>query len=250
MDADRPLEPRRVAIAPFDCLARAGRLVEGDYWLLVGISTVGILIASFVPFGLLAAPMYAGIYMAFRAKERGRPVAFEQLFSRFDTFVQGLIATLVYLGVVLVVTLPVYLVAGFSIVGGAAAMEEHNKGLGIALFCVAGLGYLVAIVLAFAAQVAFTFTYAILAEHAVDGLTALRLSARAARMNFWGVLGLVLLVALISLVSAFLCLLPIVFLMPFLVGAAWIAYRKVFGEPPPGALPGEPADDAPSPTVA
>jgi hypothetical protein len=238
-------EPRRVAIAPIDCIQGAGRLIAGDYGVFLGITLVGVLIAAMVPFGLLAAPMYAGIFMAFRNKELGRPVAFDTLFSRFDTFVQGLIATLVYFAVIVAVSLPVYFVAMAGVIGGGAAMEENNEGLGIVLFCLAGLAYLLAFAFAIVAQVAFTFTYALITEHSIDGLAALRLSFRAARMNFWGVLGLVLLVALISLVSMALCFLPLLFVLPYLTGATWVAYRKVFGGKEPDAVLGGTAGGVP-----
>ena len=102
-------EFRRADLRAFELLGQAKALVGPDYWLLFGICAVGFILGSLVPFGIIMGPMMCGIYMTYRAKERGQPLEFGMLFKGFDKFVDSLIATLIMLGLSLVLIVPVVL---------------------------------------------------------------------------------------------------------------------------------------------
>ena len=47
-------EFQRVAIEPMDCLSKSWEYLKPKYWLMLGITLVGMLIAGLVPFAILA----------------------------------------------------------------------------------------------------------------------------------------------------------------------------------------------------
>lgn len=68
---------RRGAVQPMVCLQAGWALVEEKYWLFVGMSFVGILLGSIVPFGILLGPMMCGIYLSLFQLRRGQAVELE-----------------------------------------------------------------------------------------------------------------------------------------------------------------------------
>jgi len=67
----------RNAVAPIEILTEAWNRVRDQYWLFLGITAAGVILASFVPMGILMGPMFCGIYGCFRAQRLGQPVRFE-----------------------------------------------------------------------------------------------------------------------------------------------------------------------------
>jgi hypothetical protein len=49
------VEFQRVPLGPVDCLTAAKQLMGEQYWLFLGISVVGMLIASAVPLGIYSS---------------------------------------------------------------------------------------------------------------------------------------------------------------------------------------------------
>ena len=82
------------AVRPVECLRAGWDLVKGDYWLLLGITFVGGLIAGLAPLGVMMGPMMCGIYFCPVSPGPRPPIRFEMLFDGFEHFVPSLIATL------------------------------------------------------------------------------------------------------------------------------------------------------------
>lgn len=89
-----PNEFRTGVINPVECLKQGWELIKDQYWLIFAITLVGILIASFVPFGILLGPIFCGIYYAIFQKMYGLPAKFEDLFKGFSYFGSSLVASL------------------------------------------------------------------------------------------------------------------------------------------------------------
>ena len=49
------------AVRPMKCLEAGFALVKDQYWLLTGVTAVGMLLASLAPLGILQGPMFCGI---------------------------------------------------------------------------------------------------------------------------------------------------------------------------------------------
>jgi len=228
-----------VRLDPAGCISEGWNLVKDQYGLFLGITVVGMLLASFVPFGILAGPMYCGIFLALFMKMRGLPVEFGTLFKGFDYFVESLVVTLLIIAVSIAFAVPMFIVFIVVTAVGASIVDATHSGA-IGAMIIAPLWLLF-----FAAMVAFGvfvsglmfFTYPVLVDRNVQAWPALKLSARAVLANKWGVLGLLVLNWLLSMVGMLLCYVGVFFYMPVMFGSIAVAYRRMFPELAPPAAP-------------
>jgi len=240
---DERLGFERGAVRPVACLRAGWDLVKGNYWLFLGLTVVGTLLAGLAPFGILAGPMMCGIYYALLRRQRGRPVKFEMLFKGFDYFVQSLIATLLMMIPLMVVIIPGYIVV-FSILfatmpmpAPAGAAPAPPPGPPTAFFVAYGVFMLVLVLVSAVVSVAFFFVYPLIVDRKLSGVAAIKLSLRAAGANLAGVVGLVLLNFLLTFVGLLACYVGAFFVMPVHFAAIAVAYRQVFPEDYPPPLP-------------
>src|SRR5438874_338239 len=115
----------RGVVRPVECLSSGFALIKGQYWLILGITVVGILIGALVPMGIIMGPMMCGIYLVLFERMAGRNVRFELLFKGFDYFLQSLIATLLLFAAMIVLLLPLY---AFMIVAFFLFQHRHAAG--------------------------------------------------------------------------------------------------------------------------
>ncbi len=223
-------------IAPLAFIGEAWARVRAQYWLLVGISLVGLLLGSLAPLGLLMGPMMFGIYGCHRALAQGQQVSFEMLFKGFENFLETFIATLLMMAASLVVVLPLVLVMVAAIFGlgvlSAAGAQAHNHAQeGAVLVMVLMFGGVFLLIMAGSMLVGlfFSFTFPLMVDRGLKGVEAVKLSFRAARANFWGLLSLHLVLLLLSLVGVCFCYIGAFLVLPLTFGAHWIAYERVFG---------------------
>ncbi len=226
---DEALPFQRSAIRPMLCLREAWQLVRDQYGLFLGITVVGLLISGAVPFGILMGPMMCGMAMCFLAKRRGETVRFDLLFKGFDHFSESLIASMLIFGASLLVLLPVMLLVMFGGVFAAfSAANRATPGFVVALV-VAGVGLFLVVLLSMFIGALFAFTFPLIADRGMKGTEALKLGAKAALGNLGGLLGLSLLTFLISCAGLCCCYVGVFLVVPFTMGAQFIAYEQVFG---------------------
>lgn len=225
------IEFKSGTVKPVECLKAGYELVRSQYWLFVGISAVGMIIASVVPLGILMGPMMSGIYLALFKQRRGQPVEFGDLFKGFDRFGESLIAALLHMIPIFVILLPTYIVFYISMFAMMAAQggREPEPGVLIGFFAFWGVVWIVLIVFMILISVAFTFAYPLIVDRQLSGLDAVKLSVKAARANFWGLLGLMLLSGLLAFVGILLCYVGWFLVLPITFGAISVAYEQVFG---------------------
>src|SRR5882724_6293398 len=237
-----PISFKRRAVEPMRCLSEGWNLVKDQYWLFVGMCLVGMLIANAVPLGILLGPMMSGVYYSLFQKRRGKPVEFGNLFKGFDYFGPSLIATLIHIVPIVVIVVPAYLVfyLGFILAMIQQQNGEPNPGLVFGFVGIVIVFWCVVIVFVLVFSLLFTFAYPLIVDRGLSGLDAVKLSFSAALANFWRLLGLSLLSALMGLGGALLCFVGIVLVYPIAFGAIAIAYEQVFGL-------GEPVSNLPPP---
>lgn len=220
----------RNAVRPVECIKQGWELIRSQYWLFVGISVVGMLIAGLVPLGILMGPMMCGIYIALFKQRRGQLVEFGDLFKGFDHFGDSLIAALLHMIPIFLILVPTYImfyVSMFAMLGGTGGQPDPGVVLGFFGFW--GLILLVMIVVMILISVVFTFAYPLIVDRRTSGVDAVKLSMKAALANFWGLLGLMLLTSLLGLVGALACYVGAIFVMPISFAAIATAYEQVFG---------------------
>jgi hypothetical protein len=238
-----PISFKRGAIEPMRCLSEGWNLVKDQYWLFVGMCLVGMLIANAVPFGILLGPMMSGVYYSLFQKRRAKPVEFGNLFKGFDYFGPSLIATLTHIVPIVVIVVPAYLVFYLGFILAMLQQQQNgepNPGLVFGFVGVVIVFWVVVIVFIIVFSLLFTFAYPLIVDRGLSGFDAVKLSFRAALANFWRLLGLSLLSAVLGLGGALLCFVGIVLVYPIAFAAIAIAYEQVFGL-------GEPVSNLPPP---
>ena len=240
-----PMEFRRGAVAPMECLKEGWATIKDQYWLFLGICVVGMLVGSAFAI-VLMGPMMCGIFLSYLQHMRGERVTFEGLFKGFDYFGQSIIATLIQAIPALLIIVPIYLVMVVGMVTALSSSPGHEGQEAFMSMLFVGMGVMFAAIILFSiiAGIFFMFTFPLIVDRRLSGLQAVKTSVRAGLGNFSGVLGLTLLNALLSFGATFLCYIPGLLVLPITLAAQAIAYRRVFPDigpvnmappPPPGS---------------
>lgn len=231
----QPTDFNRGAIKPIECFSAGWAMIKNDYWLMVGVCFVGIMIGSVVPMGIILGPMMCGIHLCLLAIMRRERVEFALLFKGFDYFVPSLIATLIQVVPMLVILVPAYIIfIGAFIAAGAAAGNSRNgeppPEVALALFGGMALFVLVVLVVSAVVGLLFLFVYQLIVDRKLSGWDACKTSARAVMGNIGGALGLLVINMLLGIVGVMLCYVGAILVLPISFAAFDVAYRRVFPE--------------------
>jgi uncharacterized membrane protein len=215
---------RKAVIGPVSCYTEGKDMLGDTYWLFLGICLVGSLLGGLVPV-ILLGPAYCGIALCFLKRARGEQVVFDQLFKGFDLFAPSLIATLIYVGVFVVLVIPflVVLAIGFGLV---SAQNDVLTVLGGVLLAIAYISW---IFVAMVGWMVYLFAIFLIADKNLEPLPAMQYAFQGALKNFWGVLGTVLVGQLMIMAGVMLCIVPGILLIPMLFAGHFMAYWKIFG---------------------
>jgi uncharacterized membrane protein len=227
------IEFNRNAVQPIECIKAGFELIKSQYWLFVGITAVGIIIGAVVPLGIVMGPMMCGIYLALFKTRRRQPIEFGMLFKGFDYFADALIATLIHVVPLIIILIPTYIVFVGLYLGMFLTIiaSEGDPNLAAIVGFIASFMvlWLVVLVLIVVVSILFTFTYPLIVDRRLSGLNAVKLSMRAGLANFWRLLGLLLLTALMNIVGAVFCYVGAFLALPIGFAAIAVAYEQVFG---------------------
>ena len=239
----------RGAVRPMECYRLGWGLIEKQYLLFLGITLVGVLLASYAPLGILMGPMLCGVYHCYLRKIAGETVTFGALFKGFDHFLQSLLATIPIFLASMVSALVVVAVVFFEVFGVVLGAEGQARILpdagpwfvfgAVALVSLSFVVLMALVLIPLA--ILTTFTYPLIMDRNLPGFDALRMSARAGMANAGGLAGLFLLNLALGLVGMCFCYVGALLLLPLNFAALAVAYRQVFPsqetaegpEPPP-----------------
>ena len=182
------------------CISRGWELIKSDFWLLVGASFVGGLIASgcAIPYlGILIAlivggPMMGGLYALYLKKIRGQPATFGDAFMGFNLFLPLMLAHLV---------------------SGALT------GLGL-VFCILPGIYL---------AVSWIFTLPLVIDKKLDFWPAMELSRKVVTKHWWLMFGFFIVCALLTLAGLLACCIGVLVTSAIVEAALMYAYEDIFG---------------------
>ena len=228
---------RRGAISPVECLSEGWNLVKDQYWLFLGICAVAMMIGGAVPLGILMGPMMCGVYLCFFGKRRGQPIEFGTLFKGFDYFGQSVVAAILHVVPVMAIIIPAYLFGYVGMILAMGLLGADSSGISsILMFLVLIVFWIIVILLLIVVTIGFSFAYPLIVDRGLQGFDAVKLSFRAAFANFWGLLGMSVLGALLSTVGVLFCYVGVLFVFPITMAAVAIAYERIFGLSNPGDL--------------
>jgi hypothetical protein len=225
------VEFNRRAVRPVECIKGGWNLISGQYWLILGMCIIGLMIGSAVPLGILMAPMMCGLFITFFAMRRGQPIEFGTLFKGFEHFGQSVIATLLHAVPITVIVIGAYVVfyVGFLLAIVSQGSGEPNPGAMLGVMVIYGLFWIVMIFVIMFISIGFMFVYPLIVDRGLPGFDAVKMSFRAAMANFGGLLGLMFLNFLLSIAGLLLCIVGVYFVLPISYSAIAVAYEQVFG---------------------
>ncbi|MFN0138940.1 MAG: hypothetical protein ACKVQW_02490 [Pyrinomonadaceae bacterium] len=216
-------EFRTGVIRPIECVKEGFELIQRDYWLLFAIGLVGGLLAG-VTIYILAGAMISGIFIAYIKVIDGRPVVFDDLWKGMEHFGQGLVLILVMIVPAFVYYIFVYFTLIAAIVGGSAGGEAGMIGA----LVVIGVIDLIVLAVMVSFHTLLTFSFPLLVDRNLNAVDAMKTSARAVWQNLAGVAGMVV-VNFGLMIAGYLALcIGLYFVIPIMIAANVVAYRKVF----------------------
>ncbi len=234
-------------IRPVECFKEGWQLIKDQYWLIFAITTVGMLIAGLIPFGIGMGAMYCGIYYVLFQKINGQRVEFGELFKGFEYFVPGLVVTLIIIVPAVICLIAVY---GSMMAMLFASMDSRgnlNPGIIWGMFGTFFVeGVIIALVLG-CLQALMMFAYPLIVERSLGGFDAFKLSAKAVWANLSGVIGIILIEFALGIIGYLVFFIGLYLVFPLMFAGVLVAYRRVFPSannqfhnqpPPPSAFRG------------
>jgi hypothetical protein len=216
-------EFRRISARPIERLNEAKVMLGDQYWLFVGICACGILIGSVVPFGILLGPMICGMYLCFRYRMNGIRVQFETLFKGFDVFLNAMLAMLIFLGISMVIMLPLIVVMMIALVAAG-----NNDAQVVGVFATI---YPMIMVVSLLIYIPFIFAFPLIVDRGTGPWESVSLSARAAWHNFGPLCAICFVHYLFTLLGMCACYVGAFLIMPLTFGAIFTVYHEVFNSP-------------------
>ena len=217
------LEFKTGVIKPFECVKEGFEQIKNDYWLLFAIWLVGGILSG-VSLLIAAGALTCGIFYCYLRKIDGYEIKFDDLWKGMQWFAPGLI-------LVLIIAVPMFFVYGLiyvpiilSAVMGSRLNQDELIGLLVGAFVVEF--FLVVIMVCIHTLLMFSFP--LIVDRHLSAVKAITTSARAVLKNLGGVAGLMGVNFLLALAGYAAVCVGIYFVIPIILAANVVAYRKVF----------------------
>ena len=182
-----------------NCVSRAWELVKSDFWPIVGVSALMMLImgiAGAIYVGIIVTgPLMAGLFRYYLLKMRGETVELKDAFSTFsDVFLQTFLAYLV-----------------------TAALEA--------------VGFLCCILPGIYLAIAWQFTMPLVVDKKIDFWPAMELSRKVISKHWWSFFAFAIVLALVNLLGVLACGIGVFVSFPVTMIALMYAYEDIFRQP-------------------
>lgn len=215
-------------IRPVECMKEGWELIKDEYWLFLGVSFVGMLIGGLIPLGLGIGAMFCGIYYVVMRKADGQKIEFGDLFKGFEWFLPGMIVTL---ALIIPALIAVFVMYGSMFVFIFAAVGSNGKvddAVVVSMFAAFAVEMIIVSLITGSIHALIMFSYPLIVERNLDGMSALKLGARAAWANLSGVVGIILVEFAMGIIGYLLFIVGVYLMLPIMFAGVFVAYRKVF----------------------
>jgi len=228
-------------ISGVEVYKEAWGLMKDQYWLMLGITIVGILIGGAVPI-VIIGPMICGIYLCMFDKMDGHEAKFERLFKGFEFFGQSLIVAAVIMVPMFILIFAIYVPMIIAAMAGPRMSESEMIPLLIGTI----IFELIVAFIMVCFHTLLLFAFPLIADRKIGGIAAMKLSAQAVWHNLGGVASMIGVGFLVAIVGYLMLCIGIYLVLPLIMMSSAVAYRKVFPkidddrnyEPPPIAAYG------------
>ncbi|MFO0939429.1 MAG: hypothetical protein U0930_01545 [Pirellulales bacterium] len=220
-----PQSSTKLTSGPIDIFRRAVQLLKAQFWIFMAFSCLSVLIAAMVPFGLLFGPVLVGLFLCLKQSEQGAKFDINTLLKGMERFLDSFIVMVALIVVNMLVTVP--MVIGFLVL----MFSQVEPGREPNVFLLFGGIFVFALLvnlISLLAHLPFLFCFQLLADRKITAIEAIKLSAKAAWTNFSALAVLCILGAVMYILAAIMCVLPIFFFIPFWIAVMFVVYRDVF----------------------
>jgi len=218
-----PIEFRKGVIKPIECYKEAWELIKNQFWLLLAVVFVGGMIGGATMYILLGA-MTCGIFYCYLRVIDGREFKFEDLFKGFQVWLPGLIVTIF-------IVVPIFALYGIIYVPTLVAVIANPRISHDELMLVLGGSFAVDLIFTIIMVCFHTlimFAFPLIIDKKLSGIQAMKTSAKAVWANLSGVAGLFGVGFILCLIGMLAACIGIYFVVPLMMGANTLAYRKIF----------------------
>ena len=224
MGLSKQVTVRKTKIGPIGCYLEGKEFLGSEYGTFLAVCLVGLLIGGIVPV-VLYGPAFCGMALCFLTRARGEHAKFDLLFKGFDYFVPSLIATLIYMGIAVVLIVP-FIVCMFVAIAMMGSQEPVLMAFAgfMMIFLYAGWILIIAI-----ASMLFMIAVLLIVDKNLEGPAAFSYAMQGLRKNFWGIVGSAIVGQLIILVGTAMCIVPGILMIPIVFAGHFIVYRKIYG---------------------
>ena len=240
--SDQPLDVSLALSSGWALFKQHWGTMAGAGAIYLAILIAAVMVGAVIPFAqiFVQGPLTGGLIILTLNLSRYDQAEISDLFLGFKNYGWLLLLSLVQGAVVIAAIIPGAIV---MIVGGLLPVMQAQQaggnpeldGTSIALLIV---GFLLLLVLATIAVVFTYFWYFLVADKRGEFGEALAAGYRAGKMNFWSILGLVILFGLVGFVAVIPCGLGLFFSIPWTFAVMAQAYEQMFS-PPSVALQSE-----------
>jgi hypothetical protein len=210
-------------IKPIECAKEGWALIKDDYWILFAVSLVGGIIGGVTFFVLFGAMVCGMFYCYLRKIDTGR-AAFDDLWKGFQWWLPGLVVTLFIVVPLFVVYGMIYVPVIMAVVMGSKLSQDEL----LMMIIGAAAVDLIFVVIMVCFHTLLMFAYPLIVDRGLGAMAAISTSARAVLKNLGGMVGLLLVNFGLALLGQLACGVGMYFVMPVLMAANVVAYRKVF----------------------
>lgn len=235
-------------IDPTGCISNGWNLIKPNYGMYLGIALLAAVIYSclFCISFFLVGPVMGGVYYVMLRDMRGEPVDFGMMFKGFEKFGATLAVGLVQSvpGIIYQifdlfanVTSTLIQLGQQGTRGGNFYQESATEVAIVGGFLAAYLIFIfVYAIFSLVWAISFVFAIPLVMEHNIGPVDALKLSARAAWSNVFGVAVLAILVWLMLIAGVLALCIGWLFVLPLVTASFAFAYRQVFPATAPGPV--------------
>jgi hypothetical protein len=218
-----PTEFRRGVIKPIECYKEAWELIKDKFWLLLAVVFVGGMIGGASMYILIGA-MTCGIYFCYLKVIDRKDFKFEDLFKGFSVWLPGLIVGIFVFVPIIALYAIIYVPTLVAVMANPQIKPEE-------LVAVLGVSFAVDIVFTIFMVCFHTlimFAFPLIIDKNLSAFQAMKTSARAVWANLGGVAGLFGVGFVLCLIGMMAACIGIYFVIPLMMGANTLAYRKIF----------------------
>ena len=236
-----PTVPGQIDV--FECLSQSFHLWKDNFFPLVGVTLLIMLIQSVIGMipvlgavsGLfLGGVFYGGLYYYYLGKMRGEPRELSDAFAGFSrAFSPLMVTTLIHSAVMIGCALAFFapwipfIVQSILHPGGHPALPL----LGAGAIGLSAIGAIVIIYL----SISLAFSYVLVIDKGLSPWTAIVTSWKTATSQWFRVFFVVLLGGILTLLGLIALFIGVLFTLPLMIGAMLYAYETLFNSPGAGS---------------